>query len=98
MVKHLFIYINDCENDEKKTHKRRSYERTIASNFWVLRQPPIGIVTPYFRGLAPYESDEGFGSMVQHPQSKAQIKKQVVSQLPLARPLSFVCFVLILVA
>ena len=38
----------------KKTQKTRSYARSIASNFWVLWQPPIGNVTPYFRGLVPY--------------------------------------------
>jgi hypothetical protein len=42
------------EKKHKKTRKRRSYERTLASNFWVLWQPPIEIVTPYFRGLVPY--------------------------------------------
>ena len=44
----------------KKTHKKiiktRSYARSIASNIWVLWQPPIGNVTPYFRGLVPYGS------------------------------------------
>jgi hypothetical protein len=30
--------------------------RVLASNFWVLWQPPIGIVTPYFGGLVPYVS------------------------------------------
>ncbi len=28
----------------------------MASNFWVLWQPPIGIVTPYFGGLVPYDT------------------------------------------
>ena len=43
----------------KTTAKTRSYARTIASNFWVLWQPPIGNVTPYFRGLAPYGDMHG---------------------------------------
>ena len=48
------------------TRKRRSkrlkngcsYARTFSSNFWVLWQPPIGNVTPYFRGLVPYGTAE----------------------------------------
>ena len=46
----------------KKTLKRVkngcSYERTFSSNFWVLWQPPIEIVTPYFRGLVPYAAKQ----------------------------------------
>ena len=43
----------------KKTQKTRSYARSIASNFWVLWQPPIGNVTPYFRGFVPYVCAKG---------------------------------------
>jgi hypothetical protein len=53
-VKILFSLINDVKKTTKTTTKTRSYARTIASNFWVLWQPPIGNVTPYFKGLAPY--------------------------------------------
>ena len=53
-VKLLLYYINDVKKTHKKTHKTRSYARTFASNIWVLWQPPIGNVTPYFRGLVPY--------------------------------------------
>ena len=47
--------LNDVKKTQKKTQKIRSYARTIASNFWVLWKLPIGNVTPYFRGLVPYD-------------------------------------------
>ena len=46
--------INDAKKTLKKNEKWCSNARTFSSNFWVLWQPPIGNVTPYFRGLVPY--------------------------------------------
>ena len=39
----------------------------MASNFWVLWQPPIGNVTPYFRGLVPYVPHSEFKSFRTFP-------------------------------
>ena len=47
--------INDAKKTLKKNEKWCSNARTFSSNFWVLWQPPIGNVTPYFRGLVPYD-------------------------------------------
>ena len=50
----FYKYINDAKKTLKKNEKWCSNARTFSSNFWVLWQPPIGNVTPYFRGLVPY--------------------------------------------
>ena len=71
-VKLLLYYINDVKKTHKKTHKTRSYARTFASNIWVLWQPPIGNVTPYFRGLVPYETKEP----PKNPQCLSAIKRE----------------------
>ena len=52
----LYKNINDAKKTLKKNEKWCSNARTFSSNFWVLWQPPIGNVTPYFRGLVPYGS------------------------------------------
>ena len=54
----LYKNINDAKKTLKKNEKWCSNARTFSSNFWVLWQPPIGNVTPYFRGLVPYDQGE----------------------------------------
>jgi hypothetical protein len=59
IVNLVFFSLYDPEKDTTGYSKKdKKYLRTRVHlcpiSLWVLRQPPIGNMTPYFRGLAPY--------------------------------------------